>query len=273
MNNKMRKFVLYTLIFAMIATIGCGPKVDYEAKKAYNRGVDNFKIGQYDQAISDFSKAIEINPRFAMAYNHRGIVYDSKGQYDKAISDYTKAIEINPKYAEAYNNRAVSYYYKGEYDKAWEDVHKAQSLGHQVHPGFLKALRGPKGVAFASKGKFKEAKAEFEKALKIDPFNGSAKRLLKVIEDVANKKIENKTAIHFFKGVDYADKGLYDESISGYNKAIEINPQYADAYNNRGVTFSLKGDYDRAIADYNKALEINPQYADAYHNRGLTKAY
>jgi hypothetical protein len=38
-------------------------------------------------------------------------------------------------------NRAIAYAITGEYDKAWEDVHKVQSLGSQVHPEFLEALR------------------------------------------------------------------------------------------------------------------------------------
>ena len=65
--------------------------------------------------------------------------------YDQAISDYSKALEINPKDTAAYNNRGMAYYRKGEYDKAWEDVHKAQSLGFQVRPGFLKNLREASG--------------------------------------------------------------------------------------------------------------------------------
>jgi tetratricopeptide (TPR) repeat protein len=100
---------------------------------------------QYDKAISDYSKAIEINPKSALTYNNRGNVYAAKGQYDKAISDYNKAIEINPSDAGAYNNRAIAYSDKGQYDKAWDDVHKAESLGYKVHPGFLRALRQASG--------------------------------------------------------------------------------------------------------------------------------
>ena len=113
-----------------------------EYAEAYNdRGFAYLQKGQFDQAISDYTKAIELNPRSAEAYYNRGLAYgQDKGHYDQAISDYTKAVELNPRFAEAYNNRGVACYFKGEYDKAWDDVHKAQSLGIQVHPGFLKLL-------------------------------------------------------------------------------------------------------------------------------------
>jgi Tfp pilus assembly protein PilF len=50
-----------------------------------------------------------------------------------------------------------------------------------------------KGVDYAAQGNFNEAKAEFEKGLKIDPLYGSAKRVLKVIEDALDQKIKSKT--------------------------------------------------------------------------------
>ncbi len=113
-----------------------------DAKAYYNRGLTYAKgKGQFDQAISDLTKAIELDPKLAEAYLNRGNAYLQKGQFDQAISDNNKAIEINPKHAKAYFNRAIAYASKGKYDKAWEDVYKAQSLGLQVHPGFLNDLR------------------------------------------------------------------------------------------------------------------------------------
>jgi tetratricopeptide (TPR) repeat protein len=53
--------------------------------------------GDSDQAIADYTKAIESNSRYADAYVSRGIVYQAKGDKDRAIADYTKAIEIDPR--------------------------------------------------------------------------------------------------------------------------------------------------------------------------------
>jgi len=73
------------------------------------------------------------------------MAWEQKGDYDRAIDDFTKAIDINPRFATAYNNRAVTYLRKREYKKAWDDVHKAQKLGIKIHPKFLKELREASG--------------------------------------------------------------------------------------------------------------------------------
>ena len=71
------------------------------------------------------------------------------------------------------------------------------------------------------------------------------------------------------QGISYCKEGQYDRSIAYFNKAIEINPRYVEAYINRGIAYAEgKGQYDRAIGDYNKAIEINPRDAKAYLNRG-----
>ncbi len=93
----------------------------------------------------------------------------------------------------------------------------------------------------------------------------------RAIEDL-NKAIElnpNYVQAYFNRGSAYRGKGAYDRAIADYSKAIEHNPDYALAYFNRGSTYQDKGAYDRAIADYSKAIELNPDYALAYFNRGL----
>jgi tetratricopeptide (TPR) repeat protein len=125
------------------------------------------------------------------------------------------------------------------------------------------------GIKYGIQGEFEAAKAEFEKALKLDSLNIIAKGFLQIAEDVLNQKIKSETGIHLFKGADYANKGNWDEVIEEINKALEINLEYASAYIYRGSAYFGKGLYDRAIADYNTAIEINPELATAFNNRGL----
>ena len=123
-----------------------GGKTPTELKKYSNiKGIAYLKKGQYDRAISNFNKALEIEPELARVYINRGAAYMGKGQYEEAISDFTKAIEINPRYAITYYGRGVAYYYKKEYDKSWEDINKALALGYEIPPNFLNELRKASG--------------------------------------------------------------------------------------------------------------------------------
>jgi tetratricopeptide (TPR) repeat protein len=86
------------------------------------------------------------SPNKTMPYYNRGLAYAKQRSFDQAISDFTKAIEIYPNYAEAYYNRGIAYYGRAEYDLAWADVHKAEELGYAaIHPDFLAALKKASG--------------------------------------------------------------------------------------------------------------------------------
>ena len=76
----------------------------------------------------------------------------------------------------------------------------------------------------------------------------------------------NDIAAHNNLGGAYSHKGMHDEAIAEHKKALDINPNDAEAHNNLGGAYYEKGMYDEAIAEFKKALEINPNYADAHHN-------
>ena len=122
-----------------------GIKCPRDPEAYLNRGITYGEKGQLDQAILDFTKALEINPGLAEAYNSRGYAYQNKAQYDQAISDLNKALELNPNLAYAYYNRAVAYCSKREYEKSWKDVERARSLSYRIPRKFLDLLRNASG--------------------------------------------------------------------------------------------------------------------------------
>jgi tetratricopeptide (TPR) repeat protein len=77
----------------------------------------------------------------AEIYYHRGNAFMKEARYDEAISDFTRAIEINPKHADAHYARGVVHYYKKDYQKSLDDFNKARELGIDVPPEIFQALR------------------------------------------------------------------------------------------------------------------------------------
>ena len=71
------------------------------------------------------------------------------------------------------------------------------------------------------------------------------------------------------RGEDFSGVHEYDRAIADYTTAIQLKPDYAEAYNDRGFAYYLKGDAERAIADYTRAIELRPDYAWAYNSRGV----
>ena len=69
-------------------------------------------------------------------------------------------------------------------------------------------------------------------------------------------------------GNDLFQKGQLDEAVAQYQKAVEINPTYAEAHSNLGVALFQKGQVDDAVAQYQKAVEINPTDVKAHYNLG-----
>lgn len=77
--------------------------------------------------------------------------------------------------------------------------------------------------------------------------------------------------LNFDSGVEDFQKKEYQEAINDYTKAIEINPDYADAYFYRGCAKHKLKNYRGALADFSRAIQINPNYVDAYYYRGIVK--
>src|ERR1041385_4021786 len=79
------------------------------ASTYYNRAIAYRQKNDLDNALSDYSDAIKINPKHARAFNNRGTMYKEKGALERAIADFSEAIRLDAKFAAAYFNRGNAY--------------------------------------------------------------------------------------------------------------------------------------------------------------------
>lgn len=186
--------------------------------------------GDFDRALIEINKAIEISPRYVNAYVLRAGIYSIKNQHTKVIEDCTKAIEFNSNSEYAYSIRGYSYNVIGEFDSALKDFNRALEINPQL------------GVAYSGRGVYYSNIKDYRRAL-TDMTQGI--------------KLGSVDAQNYYnRGLVYANLGDYDNALADLSKAIEINPNFAIAYNGRAAVYERKGDKVRAEADKKKYLKL-----------------
>lgn len=124
----------------------------------------NFSLGRYEQAIADFTKAIERGGEDALTRNTRGRVYFEMGRYEDALADVNRAIELDPRSDAAWNTRGYILYTQRRYEEALRDLDKALEINPR-HEGAY----NHRGLVHAAMERYDRALADFDEALKIDP--------------------------------------------------------------------------------------------------------
>lgn len=199
------KAVLVIAAMLMVSTLAhFYPKLKDRSVEFYNLGSAHLQNNEYEQAISNYTKAIEMAPNMAKAYYNRGNAYIAQGLFDKAVLDYTKAIAINPGFTEAYYDRGLNYAMKGEYDRAIQDYNKVIEMA----PKMAKAYYN-RGNAYITQGRYDQAILDYTKAIEINPRLGSA---------------------YHNRALAYYDKGEFDKAWQDIHKTenlgCEIQPGF-----------------------------------------------
>jgi tetratricopeptide (TPR) repeat protein len=241
-----------------------------------NRGSEKYLKNDFQGAIEDFTKALELNPDFALGYNDRGTVYAAQGELERAIREYNKALELFPNYVEAYSNRGKAYAEMGDHAQGLKDQNKALEL----NPDFVEAYNN-RGTVYAARGDLDNAIKDFNKTITLNPYYADAYNNLglarQAIGDV-DRAIENYdkaialkpglAEAYYNRANSFSAKGDFETAIIDYGKALELNSHYAEAHNNLGLALQAKGDLESAVKHYNKAIELKPMLVEAYYNRG-----
>jgi len=129
----------------------------------HNRAVTLAQQNQFDAALRDFNRVIELNPGLAVAYRNRAELLAALGRIEEAVGDYEQALESLPNDGQLYRDRAYAYQQLGEFSKSMADFNRAL----EIIPNDPDALT-QRGNLAAEQGNFESAAADFRQALAND---------------------------------------------------------------------------------------------------------
>lgn len=210
-----------------------------------NRGIMLSRQGDYDGAVSDYSRALELRPDFVKAYSNRGNAYLGRNDTAAALADFDRAIEISPGMAALYINRAVTYHRMSRYGDAIADFTRAIELDSS----YRQAYSG-----------------------RADSYLASGQPQLAVLDNsILIRKTPGDPQPYFNRALAHAAMGMDTRALDDYNTAVRLRPGYLDAYLNRGNLYQKTGEYEKAAGDYGLIIEADRTYIRAYEN--LAAAY
>ena len=135
-----------------------------EAWKHYEAGKEHMQQEEFDEAVEEFSKYIELFPRMADAFIGRGIAYCVLEQFERGIEDFNEAIRLEPDNAGAYCNRGIARFELDDPERALQDYNEAIRL----EPGEI-TFHQNKGLLLFLEGDLVQALHCYDEALRIAP--------------------------------------------------------------------------------------------------------
>jgi tetratricopeptide (TPR) repeat protein len=257
------------------------------AYESYLRGrgylLDYQKLDNIENAISDFTHSLELEPGFAPAHAGLGqaywIGYDSfnKGKewLDRSQSECRKAVELDSSLAEAHACMGNYYNAIGEYQGAAQEFHSSVDLDGNN----LNAWRGL-GRANDHLSNPAEAETAFQKAIEVSPHywapynwlgvfyyrHGRYAEAARMYRAALDRAPDNQRLYYNLAGL-YEETGEYGEAIQVLQSSLQKGPSAA-AYNNLGVAYFYQHDFKQAADNFRKAASLDDQGWDYWGNLG-----
>lgn len=218
------------------------------------RGIELADRGWLDEALKEFTKAIELDPDSAHAHDNLATVLADKGQFREALKEYLIAIELEPLSPTAHYNLA-SFLATHAHDLAVGEYKETLALEWDYPDGHLNL-----GLTYAERGQFQEALASYQEALKIDARDMVARHeMATVLMDMGRpgeaipmlREVTKVEADNLDAWVDlgncYATKGIYSESEKALQKALELDAADLMANYHMAALRAAQGDADRCL--------------------------
>lgn len=197
--------------------------------------------GHPKEALEHYRSVLARNDAYPETYHNMGIIYRFEGDTAEARRLFQKAVEMRPDFASAYVNLALIERDEGDSDKAMALLDRAV----EADPAYAEAY-AQRAVTHRLAGRFEQALEQYEKALSLS---------------------DNPVYLNGI-GITFERLDRPDDAFHAYCRAIELDPSFADAYNNRANVYVKFGKHWQAEDDYKKAVRLDPQFASAYNNLG-----
>ena len=219
-------------------------QLDPDDTVAYNgKGLAFFELKRYQEALTAFKQAIELDPKFTNAYINKGQALYNLKRYQEALPALVKAIQLDPTKASVYNGKGLVLYELERHEEALFAYEQAIEL----NPKFTNAYINKGSVLYNLK-RYQEALPTFERATQLDPTNAPAYNL---------------------KGLVLQELGRYEQAFQAYDRAIQLNPTFSMAFNNKGFALVKLGRYKEALAVLDRAIQLDPKNSKAFNNKGF----
>ena len=246
---------------------------------AYENGIKAFGSADYSSAIQEFEIAATYLDADTSAnykiYFYLGKAHIERFEYDDALGALEQCVEFNPNWSDAYVEMAGVYFALQDFEKAIAYNQKALS----IHPDSPKALNNlgyvyytqantasAQGEAELTEKLYQVALRLFERAAALSPKMAVARNNIEHVKQIlaGERTVEALTLMNTASKID-----KLKDRISTYEKIIERDSTYDDAYNNLGVTLFYAGETDRAEEMLRRAIALDPYNYQAHNNLGL----
>lgn len=188
------------------------PVTKSPATEAFEQGYAHHLKGRLSQAVASYTEAIRLDPKYAHAYNNRGLAYQARRDFNRAVRDFSKALRLSPKLGAAYLNRGVIYASQRSFTKAIEDYSEAIRLDPKNYLTYKK-----RAAAYEAKGEYEKAAEDLRKAAKIyrPKYDTIAHKVIKIELEA--------------KGENYAPNyELLDSIINEAKARIKVKEPYSE---------------------------------------------
>lgn len=246
----------------------------------YITAEEQYENGNLDEAIVNYTKAITADINNSKYYNARGVAYFAQQEYYKAISDFMKALEINPVDYLACYNLAYSKYKLSDFSGALTDISKSLTMNAEYCESY-----NLKGLIYNNQQVLDSALVNFQKAFKCDTTNFTysyniayifyTEKEYAIALEYFDKSLllgNNDIDLYNYIGNTYDALGDFDSAIEFHTKNIAEgdSTDYIPFYN-RSLSYYKKGDYNLALADLQTAYNLDSTDVDLIINLAKTE--